>query len=88
MQDSADLLDGWPIDEVLPKAPAARQDVYGVLYFYLREVLFRFCHHFASLKLDFQLFQVNALRLPKILDRMGADQRYFDRIEVRIFRSL
>ena len=83
MLDSADPLEGWPIDQVFHKAPLAKNDVYGSLYFYLQDVLWRFCHQISRLKLSIQLSQVDALRLPSIIEQYKMGQSSFDRIEVR-----
>jgi hypothetical protein len=82
MKDSADPIQGWPIEEVIQKAPPAKNDIYGSLFFYLQDVLWQFCHQIGSLKLRIQLFQVDALKLPSLLKQYGPDQCSFDRIEV------
>lgn len=83
MLDCADPLQGWPIDEIIQKAPPAKNDIYGSLFFYLQDVLWRFCHQISRLKVSIQLFQVNALLLPSIVEQYGMGQCSFDRIEVR-----
>lgn len=82
MLDSADPLQGWPMDEIILNAPLAKDDLYGSLFFYLQDVLWRFCDQISKLKVGFQLFQVDALRLPSLVKQYGIGQRSFDRIEV------
>ena len=83
MLDSADPLEGWPIDEIIQKAPLAKNDIYGSLFFYLQDVLWQFCQHIGRLKVSIQLFQVDARKLPSIVKQHEMGQRSFDRIEVR-----
>ena len=84
MLDSADPLEGWPIEEIIEKAPPAKNDIYGSLFFYLQDVLAAFCHRIGRLKVSIQLFQVDARTIPSIAKREGMKQCSFDRIEVRI----
>lgn len=86
MLDSADPLEGWPIDEIIEKAPPAKNDMYGSLFFYLQDVLGLFCRRMGRLKVSIQLYQVDARKLPSIIKRDGMDQCSFDRIEVRILK--
>ena len=88
MLDSADPLEGWPIDEIIQKAPPAKNDIYGSLFFYLQDLLGRFCHHIGRLKVSIQLFQVDARKLPGIIEQYETGQRSFDRIEVRFPRLI
>ena len=83
MEDQADPREGWPIDEIIDKAPPAKNDMYGSLFFYLQDVLGLFCRRMGRLKVSIQLFQVDARKLPSIIKRDGMDQCSFDRIEVR-----
>ena len=84
MLDCADPLQGWPIDEVIQKAPLAKNDMYGSLFFYLQDILRRFCHQISRLKLSVQIYQVDALNLPtRIVEQYKMGQNSFDRIEVR-----
>lgn len=82
MKDSADPLESWSIDEVIQKAPAAKNDCYGSLFFYLQDLLLHFCNQIGRFKLSIQLFQVDALELPSIIKQHGLGQCSFDRIEV------
>ena len=83
MLDSADPLEGWPIEEIIQKAPPAKNDIYGSLVFYLQDLLGLFCHRISRFKLSIQLFQVDARKLPSIVEREGMKKCSFDRIEVR-----
>ena len=84
MIDSADPLQGWPINEVIWKAPFAKNDIYGSLFIYVLDVLQNFCHKLENLRVCFQLFQLDALDLPGIIRQRGMGRNYFDRIEVEI----
>ena len=83
MMDSADPLEGWPIDEVFQKAPLAKNDLYGSLFFYLQDVLWQFCHRIGGPKVSIQMSQVDALELPSIIKQYKKGRFLFDRIEVR-----
>jgi hypothetical protein len=82
MPDSADPLEDWPMDEVLQKLPAARNDIYGALYRYLGDLLTRFCKKTAEISWDIRLFHLDAVDLPKRLQAEGIGEDSFDRIEV------
>ncbi|KAL9129400.1 MAG: hypothetical protein Q9217_002131 [Psora testacea] len=82
MMDSADPLEGWPIDEIIQKAPLAKNDLYGSLFFYLQDLLWQFCHQIGRLKISIQLSQVDALKLPSIVEQYERDHCLFDRIEL------
>ncbi|KAI9731728.1 MAG: hypothetical protein M1834_004517 [Cirrosporium novae-zelandiae] len=82
MFDSADPLQGWPIDEIVRKAPPAKNDMYGSLFFYVQDALQQFCQQIGRLDVSFKLFQVDALELPNIIKQYGMGQHSFDRIEV------
>jgi hypothetical protein len=85
MMDSANPLEGWPLKEVLKKAPSAKNDIYGSLFLHVQEALLKFYRRLKNLKVRFQLFQVNAVELPGILQQRGISKNSFDRIEVRLF---
>ena len=82
MKDSADPLEGWPINEIMQKAPPAKNDIYGSLFFYIQDVLWQFCHQIGKLKVSIQLHHADALELPGIIQRNKMGQKSFDRIEV------
>lgn len=77
MKDNADPLDGWTRAEYMKCAPAAKDDIYGALFFYLRDVLREFCTRVRSFRVSFQLLAVDATVLPAHLESLR-----FDRIEV------
>jgi len=77
MKDDADPLDGWSYNEYIKCVPAAKNDVYGALFFYLRDMLLVFCKRARSYKMTFRLLAVNAVTLPAYLEDIK-----FDRIEV------
>lgn len=84
MKDSADPLQGWPIDEVMQKAPPAKNDINGSLSSYVQEVLWQFRHQVGRLKVIIQLFHVDALELPSIIKQYEMGQNSFNRIEVQL----
>ncbi|KAF7867297.1 hypothetical protein EAF04_005380 [Stromatinia cepivora] len=82
MMDSANPMEGWPIEEFMSKPRPSRNDVYGSLYFYVLKQLQDFCKRISNLQIRFQLFGLDAIDLPGILDERGTGKNYFDRIEV------
>lgn len=88
MLDCADPPEGWTIDEIIQKAPPAKNDIYGSLFFYLQDVLGRFCNRIGRLKVSIQLFQVDPRKLPSIAGRDEVGQFSFDWIEVRFPRLI
>lgn len=70
------------------KALTAKNDLYGSLYFYLQHTLQQFCRQIGNLKASIQIFQVDALKLPSILGQHGMGHCSFDRIEVRLLKSV
>ncbi|TVY40387.1 hypothetical protein LSUB1_G002857 [Lachnellula subtilissima] len=81
MMDSANPVQGWPVKDWVNKAPA-KKDIYGSLFIYIRKVLLRFCQRITELDVQFQLLQVNALKLPETIKICGVGKHSFDRIEV------
>ncbi|KAJ5335809.1 uncharacterized protein N7506_005745 [Penicillium brevicompactum] len=67
MDDKADPLDGWPIREVAREQTLAKEDLYGKLYVYLRRVFQQFLDGLARIEIDIELFNVDAIQLPGIL---------------------
>lgn len=84
MLNSADLFQNWSIDEIVLNAPFAKDDLYESLFFYFQNVLWQFCDQISKLKIDFQFFQIDALRLPNFVKQYKINQRSFDRIEVQL----
>lgn len=81
MPDSADPLDGWKLSEVLEESHHAKDNLYGLLYLYVRQHLLKFCERLHNLTLDVSLFCMDALNLPSRLEELHDEKRY-DRIEV------
>ncbi|KAH8698962.1 hypothetical protein BGW36DRAFT_396585 [Talaromyces proteolyticus] len=78
MKDNADPLHGWSFEEVLnTTSGAATADIYGKLYFHIRELLHSFFHRISSSKISFQLLNLEASSLP---DHLDSDS--FSRIDV------
>ncbi|KAJ5742540.1 uncharacterized protein N7511_011272 [Penicillium nucicola] len=69
MDDKADPLDGWPIQEVAREQTMAKEDLYGKLYIYLRRVFQQFLEGLARIEIDLELLNVDAIQLPKTLQR-------------------
>ncbi|ERF68455.1 hypothetical protein EPUS_03773 [Endocarpon pusillum Z07020] len=82
LADSAGPLEGWSIDEVLQKLPDAKNDIYGALFFYLKDLLTRFCKKIAKISISVQLLHVDAVDLPDTLRQCGVGEDSFDRIEL------
>lgn len=83
MYDSADPLAGWPLDEVMSKAPPAKNDIYGSLFFYLQDLLLHYCQRLREINVNFHLFCLDVVELPGALKKDGVKPYLFDRIEVR-----
>ena len=78
LKDSADPIDGWAFKDVMDTFIGALiNDVYGKLYFYIKDVLTSFRQRVQTLKISFNLFQADARSLTEYLSR-GT----FARIEV------
>jgi hypothetical protein len=61
MADSADPIEGWANGDVLAtfSGPASR-DLYGKLYYYVKDILQSFHHRMSSLECNIQMFSVDA----------------------------
>lgn len=79
MNDQASPLDGWPILEVIQVPLQAKEDLHGKLYVYLEGVFGKFLDRLATVRVDFKLLHVDAVKLPEILKM----QKYA-RIEVSL----
>lgn len=78
MKDNADPLDGWSLEDVADVSSGpATADIYGKLFYYIRQLLRSFLDRLSSLDVSFKLFQVDASFLP---DHFELDA--FSRIEV------
>jgi len=80
MDDKADPLSGWPIWEVCRQPWPAKQDCYGKLHAYLREIFAKFIWSLSTVNLSFEMYCLDARELKDHLDR----DRY-NRIEVTSF---
>lgn len=81
MFDNADPLYGWLMEEVEATfSGLATADIYGKLFYHLRNTLRSFCSRLSKITTSFHLLAVDALSLPQHLER---DKR-FSRIEVRM----
>lgn len=78
MNDSADPLTSWSLEEVLHTSSGpATADVYGKLLFYLREQLHSFLNRIQNLRIRLMILNFNPKDLP---DRVEKD--FYSRIEV------
>ncbi|EAS27817.3 uncharacterized protein CIMG_09021 [Coccidioides immitis RS] len=77
LPDVADPLEGWCLEDILVKTPLAKNDLYGALFFYLRDIIFKFCRRVSAMECHIDLFQVRAAYLPAM-----AGGPIFDRIEL------
>jgi hypothetical protein len=78
MLDNACPRSGWRYDEYMKHATAAGKDEHGALFFYVRDLLTKFCTRVQSLRISFTMFSTNAQKLGSYLP-----DAKFDRIEVR-----
>jgi hypothetical protein len=85
MMDSADPLDGWLHADYTAHTPIAKADMYGSLFFFLRDQFLKFCNRVQKTSIRFQLYNMNAEELPAYLPQDG---KAFDRIEVCYSLSL
>lgn len=76
MEYDADPLNGWSYNEYSKFATIAKDDAYGALYFYLRDVLFSFCKRVRSFVIRFEVLSLDVVGLKYKL------KTKFDRIEV------
>ncbi len=83
MKDDSDPLNSWRFEEIIQHAPCAKDDIYGGLFFYLRNLFLKFCHRMRNSNVEIQLFRADALALPNLLRARGPAKYFFDRIEVR-----
>ena len=82
MTDSADPFDGWDLGYVLQSSyGSAAKDMYGKLFYDLRDYLSSLTRQAASRKIAFDLFNVDVNDLPR---QVGS--RQFTRIEVMVER--
>jgi hypothetical protein len=81
MRDSSSPRDGWSRQKYMERAPVAKADEHGAIFFFLRHVLTRFCSGLRRTKVSFSMFCVNAKDLAPY---MGSTQ--FGRIEVNARR--
>jgi hypothetical protein len=68
MLDDADPLGGWFLREVLQTdAGRAVNDIYGKLFVHVRSVLISFIQRLRSTGTNFEVYNLNAINLPKVL---------------------
>ncbi|KAF2797239.1 hypothetical protein K505DRAFT_358599 [Melanomma pulvis-pyrius CBS 109.77] len=81
MNDDADPMDGWFYKEIIKHLPAAKNDMLGGLFFFLRNLLLGFCNRVQSCKVAFRLFAIDGRKLPSYF-KTEQGPILFDRIEV------
>ncbi|KAJ5970760.1 uncharacterized protein N7479_000678 [Penicillium vulpinum] len=77
MDDKADPLTGWSIQEVYGTKTSATADVYGKLFVHLRKVMKKFLDRLAIMNVDFEMVNIDAKELPLHLPK-----DHYTRIEV------
>ncbi|KAM0347333.1 hypothetical protein ACHAPU_004852 [Fusarium lateritium] len=78
MFDNADPLNGWSVQDIEATFTGlATSDIYGKLYYYVRDVLKRFMGRICTTDVSFELLQLDASKLPG-----QVQDNSFDRIEV------
>ncbi|KAI3326332.1 hypothetical protein HD806DRAFT_552587 [Xylariaceae sp. AK1471] len=75
MRVNSDPIEGWPIDEVLKNELSPKNDIYGKLFYYVRDMLEKFIIRLKSLKID---IEVHCCEAEKLATRLTGLQ--FDRI--------
>ena len=80
-----DPLAGWDLEKVYHYAPSATNDIYGSLYFFLRDKFERFAQKVRRFPIRFLVSYVHANDLKAILQSHHLGITEFDRIEVRTF---
>ncbi len=80
--ESADPLDGWICEEFLldKKSSCPKNDLYGRLYFYLREKMIEFVKQLSTHKIEFHIFCEDAVSMSEKMKIQELAQ--FDRIQV------
>ncbi|KAH8681939.1 hypothetical protein BX600DRAFT_429841 [Xylariales sp. PMI_506] len=79
MKDDAGPLEGWNHYEYIRFASRATNDIIGSLFFFLRDMLSRFCNRMKDANIHFTLFNVDAQELPR---HLNIRESQFDCIEV------
>lgn len=77
MDDKADPLRGWSIQDVYGTKTSAAADVYGKLFVHLRKVVKKFLDRLAIMTVDFEMFNTDAKELALYLPK-----DHYARIEV------
>ncbi|CAI7658005.1 unnamed protein product [Penicillium glandicola] len=86
MPDSADPRTSWNLPEIFTGAYTAnypaKNDLYGVLFIYIRETLLSFCRQLAKRDIRIRVLGVDSLNLPAYFKESGGQG--FDRIETYV----
>lgn len=78
MKDSADPLEGWPSKEVADTSSGpAIADLYGKLFYYVHDLLWKSLDRLSSLTVSFKMFQMDISLLPDHIE-----EETFNRIGV------
>jgi hypothetical protein len=78
MDDKSDPLDGWLPRDVNQQLTPAKEDCYGKLFAYLRSRFSVFLLRLSKLKINFELFCIDAIDLQRYVEK-----DHYVRIEVR-----
>lgn len=77
MKDSSNPREGWHYYEYMKHAPVAKSDDHGAIFFYVRDLLLKFCTRLHNVKISFRMFCMDAQDLGQYVGDLK-----FDRIEV------
>jgi hypothetical protein len=78
MLDNACPRSGWHYNEYMKHATKAGKDEHGAIFFYVRDLLTKFCTRVQNLSISFTMYSKNARELGSYLQDVK-----FDRVEVR-----
>ncbi|KAI2731486.1 hypothetical protein CBS147309_2403 [Penicillium roqueforti] len=87
MPDSADPRTSWDLLDVCTGAYTAnypaKNDLYGMLFIYLRKTLLGFCRQISKRDVNLRLLSIDSLSLPTYFNQLGEHPR-FDRIDTYV----
>ncbi|KAF1954167.1 hypothetical protein CC80DRAFT_517730 [Byssothecium circinans] len=79
IKNESDPGEGWAREDYVHQS---NNDVYGALFFYLREQFAQFCKRLKSGRFSFQAVKVDAQHLAPFLTELNGSEVKFDRIEI------
>lgn len=78
-----DAFRGWSYAKVLEKAGTNSNDIYGALNRYITDLIRTFCERIRHVRLNFTVYDIDAVNLPRTMAMHGKVKSGFDSIEVR-----